>query len=46
MAVGRRNDVVVQLGFVPVPGHTIGDAAFKALAERSLDRISNLPADK
>ena len=46
MAIGRRNDVVVQLGFVPVPGHAIGDTAFKALAERGLDRISNLPDEK
>ena len=46
MAIGRRNDVVFQLGFVPVPGHTIGDAAFKALAERGLDRIANLPDEK
>jgi hypothetical protein len=46
MAIGRRNGVVVQLGFVPVPGHTISDGAFTALAERALDRISNLPAEK
>ncbi|MET1059274.1 MAG: sensor domain-containing protein [Nocardioides sp.] len=46
MAIGRRNDVVVQLGFVPVPGHTVTDAAFTALAERGLDRVSNLPTTK
>ena len=38
--------MVVQLGFVPVPGHAISDTAFKALAERGLDRISNLPVEK
>ena len=43
MAVGRRGKVVIQVGFVPVPGHTIGDADFKALTERALDRIANLP---
>ena len=46
MAVGRRGKVVIQVGFVPVPGHTIGSADFAALTERALDRISNLPAKK
>jgi DNA-directed RNA polymerase specialized sigma24 family protein len=43
MAIGRRDNVVVQVGFVPVPGHTLGRAAFTDLAERALDRIANLP---
>ncbi len=43
MAIGRRDNVVVQVGFVPVPGHTMGSADFTALAERALDRIANLP---
>ena len=46
MAIGRRDDVAVQLGFVPVPGHTLSNADFTALAERGLDRISNLPDEK
>ena len=43
MALARRGGVVVQVGFVPVPGHTIGDADFKALTDRAVERISNLP---
>ena len=43
MAIGRRDNVVVQVGFVPVPGHTLGSGDFTDLAERALDRIANLP---
>jgi hypothetical protein len=43
MALARRGEVVVQVGFVPVPGHTISDADFRALTDRAVERISNLP---
>jgi DNA-directed RNA polymerase specialized sigma24 family protein len=43
MALGRKDDVVVQVGFVPVPGHGLGGGDFTALAQRAVERISNLP---
>ena len=43
MALARRDDVVVQVGFVPVPGHTLGGADFAALTDRAVERITNLP---
>ncbi|RYP82763.1 hypothetical protein EKO23_20960 [Nocardioides guangzhouensis] len=45
MALGRQGDVVIQLGFVPVPGHALGRGDFTALAQRAVERISNLPKD-
>lgn len=44
MAIVRRDRVVAQLNFVPVPGATIDRQAFSALAERALARLANLPA--
>ena len=43
MALGRRGKVVVQLGFVPVPGHELRRGDFTALSRRAVARISNLP---
>ncbi|QIX25852.1 hypothetical protein ncot_04005 [Nocardioides sp. JQ2195] len=43
MAVMRRGKVVVQLGFVPDSGHSIGHGAFHQLSLRALDRVANLP---
>lgn len=43
MAIIRRGRVVVQLGFVPDAGHSIGNGAFHDLSERALERVENLP---
>lgn len=43
MAILRRGRVVVQLGFVPMGRRTVQDGAFGDLAERALDRVTNLP---
>lgn len=43
MAVLRRGRVVVQLGFVPDSGHSIGNGAFHQLSLRALERITKLP---
>lgn len=42
MSVLRRGRVVVQLGFVPDAGHSIGDGAFHQLSLRALERTENL----
>lgn len=42
MSVMRRGTVVVQLGFVPDAGHSIGEGAFHHLSLRALERTANL----
>ena len=44
MAIGRRDNVVVQVGFVPVPGHTLGNAAFTR-SRRAGPRPDREPAE-
>lgn len=44
MAILRVGTSVAQLGFVPAGRATLADGAFLALAERSLSRLSELPA--
>lgn len=43
MAIARRKQVVLQLGFVPAPHHTMGEAAFQELTARAMERVDTLP---
>jgi len=43
VALIRRGRVVCQVGFIPAQGATVQKGAFQALAERALDRLTNLP---
>ncbi len=43
MAVVRRGPVVAQIGFVPVSQASFGQEGFKAVVERALARLDNLP---
>ena len=43
MAIIRRGRIVLQLGFVPDKGRSIGNGAFHRLAVRALQRVENLP---
>ena len=43
MAVVRDGNAVSQLGFTPVSGLTMSRTDFRALADRALTRLSNLP---
>lgn len=43
MAVIRRGDAVIQLGFTPVRGADMAPGAFQDLCDRALERLASLP---